>query len=129
MTNDFETEIERRLVEAKAAEDKAKAERKAADDELRWIRKNRVQISSDAFDLLRGDADDNVVKQMDRAWSEAMRAVREKQRKQTEAARSAVAEGMTSGQESAVGDDSGSVLSGARPGQDSAEGGGPLADD
>lgn len=128
MTNDFETEIERRLVEAKAAEDKAKAERKAADEELRWIRKNRVQISSDAFDLLRGEAADNVVEQMDQAWSEAMRAVREKQRKQTEAARSAVADGMTAGQESAVGDDSGSVLSDVHREQDYAEGGGPLVD-
>lgn len=128
MNTDLETEIERRLVEAKAAEDKAKAERKAADDELRWIRKNRVQISSDAFDLLHGDADDNVVEQMDRAWSEAMRAMREKQRKQTEAARSAVADGMTAGQESASDDDSDSVLSDVHREQDHAESGGPLVD-
>ena len=102
MTSNVETEVERRLSEAKAAEDRARVVRRAPSDELRWVQKNRDRIAAEALDLLRGDADDDVVERIDRVWSEAMQTLREKQRRQTEAARSAVADRVDVGQGSSL---------------------------
>lgn len=90
MTSSMESELEQQLVAAKAAEDKAKAAKKAAADALRWHARNRLRINSDALDLLLEQADDNLTRLIGEARSTAMHRLKARQSQQTEAARAAV---------------------------------------
>lgn len=90
MTINIEEDLIAKQLAAEADENRARAERKAAADELRWISKNRLKIDSEALALLRAEGDGNMSSHIDHAWSRAMRVVRERQSEQTAKARGSV---------------------------------------
>lgn len=90
MTITIEADLIAKQLAAEAAENRAKAERRAAVDQLRWIERNRLKIDSEALALLRAEGDDSMASHVDRAWSRAMQAVRDRQAEQTAKARKSV---------------------------------------